>query len=270
MNLVVVEMRRALHRRAIRVLILLALVGCAFAGVVAWFGSAGKTLAELSVDEEGSPAIMTDWWIADANEGFLALAMFFLFLGAFMAGATYAGGEWRAGTVGTVLTWEPRRLRLHAARTTSAAILALVISFGLQIVFLASFMPSVWAHGTTDGVGGPFWTGLVVAMARTSVLTSLAAVLGVALATLGRNTAFAVITAFAWMAVVENLLRGLRPSLAPWLCAENLGTVMTWSELPDTDFSRGPGVALLTLTVYGSVFVVAGAISFDRRDITAT
>ena len=40
MSLLEMEMRRALHRRAVRVLIILALLGCVMAGVVAWFGSA--------------------------------------------------------------------------------------------------------------------------------------------------------------------------------------------------------------------------------------
>jgi hypothetical protein len=269
MSLVVVEMRRALHRRGIRALIGVAVLGCVMAGVVTWFGSAGKTLAELRVDEEGSPAVMVDWWMADTSEGFLVIGVFFLLLGAFFAGATYAGGEWRSGTVTTVLTWEPRRLRLHGARSASAAVLAFAISFVLQILFLASFLPSVWAHGTTSGVDGAFWVELVVAMARFSALTAAAALVAVALATAARNTAFAVIAVFAWMAVVENLVRGLKPSLAPWLWGENLGTVMTWGQLPDADFTRGPIVALLTLLAYGGAVVAVATVSFQRRDIAA-
>jgi ABC-type transport system involved in multi-copper enzyme maturation permease subunit len=269
MNVLRMEMRRALHRRAVRVLILLGLLGCVLAGVVAFLGSSGKTLAELRFDDEGSPAIMTDWWIAQENEGFLIMATFFLLLGGFFGGATVAGGEWRHGTVTTLLTWEPRRLRLHAARTTSAAILALVISFALQIVFLASFLPAVFANGTTEGVDRSFWTGLIVAMARTSALTAAAAMLAIALATLARNTAFAVIVVFGWMVVIENLVRGLRPSLSPWLWGENLGTVMTWDQLPDVDFTRGPMLALLTLAAYLTVLMGAAAWSFHRRDLAA-
>lgn len=270
MNLLVVEMRRALHRRAIRVLIGLAVLGCVLAGVIAWFGSAGKTLAELRVDQEGSPAILTDWWTADLGEGFLVIGVFFLLLGAFMAGATLAGGEWRAGTVTTVLTWEPRRRRLHGARLAAAAVLAFVISFGLQVLFLASFVPAVFAHGSTDGADASFWIDLAVAMGRFSVLTAGAAVLAVSLATIARNTAFAVVTAFAWMAVVESLIRSLRPGLAPWLWGENLGTVITWGQIPDVDFARSPGPALLTLAAYAACIALAAALSFDRRDVTAS
>lgn len=270
MSLLKTEMDRALRRRAVRALILIAALGCVVAGVIAFASSAGKTLAQLQVGDEGHPAVMTDWWIADANEGFLAIAMFFLFLGGFFGGATVAGGEWRAGTVTTLLTWEPRRLRLHGARTASAAILAFVISFALQALFLASFLPAVFVNGTTGGVDGSFWVGLAVVMVRTSVLTAGAAMLAIALATVGRNTAFAVITMFAWLIVVEGLIRALRPALARWLWSENLATVMTWAQLETADFARGPIVAAATLLAYCSVIVVLAAVSFDRRDIAAS
>lgn len=269
MSLLRTEMRRALRRRAVRVLIAIALVGCALAGVVAYVGSAGKTVTELRLDDEGHPAVMTDWWIAGADEGFLAVAMFFLFLGAFFGGATVAGGEWRAGTVTTVLTWEPRRLRLHGARTASGAILAFAVSFLLQMAFLASFLPAVFANGTTEGADGSFWIGLVIVMARTSVLTAASAVVAISLATVGRNTAFAVITMFAWLVVFEGLIRSLRPSLARWLWAENLGTVMTWAQLETADFARGPLVAASTLFAYAAVIVGLAAVSFHRRDVAA-
>lgn len=269
MNLLRTEMRRALHRRAVRVLVAIALLGCVLAGVIAYAASAGKSLLELRVDSEGSPAIMTDWWLGESGEGFLAVAMFFLFLGAFFGGATVVGGEWRAGTVTTVLTWEPRRRRLHAARTASAGILAFAISFGLQMVFLSSFLPAVFLNGTTEGADASFWSGLAIAMLRTSAITAGAAVLASGLATAGRNTAFAVIAMFSWLVVVEGMIRGLKPGLARWLWAENLGTIMTWSQLEDADFTRGPLTATATLVAYAAIVVGLGALSFERRDVAA-
>ncbi len=267
MNLVRQEMRRALHRRAVRVLIGVALLGCTIAGVIAFLGSRGKSVAQLQYEAEGHPAIMTDWWIGDAHEGYLMFAMFFLVLGGFFGGATVAGGEWRAGTVTTMLTWEPRRLRVLGARGLSAAVLAFVISAALQILFLASFLPSVVAHGTTGGVDASFWLDLSVAIVRISFVTAAAAVLAVALATAARNTAFAVIAVFAWVAVVENLIRGLKPSLSAWLWSENIGTVVTWNQLPDVDFIRGPTTALATLSSYCLVIAAIACVSFERRDI---
>ena len=95
----------------------------------------------------------------------------------------------------------------------SAGILAFVISLLLQVAFLASFLPAVLANGTTAGADADWWLQLLEAMTRVSLLTAGAAVLAVALATLGRNTAFALAAVFAWFAVVEGVLRGLEPSL---------------------------------------------------------
>ena len=269
MNLLVVEMRRALHRRAVRVLISIALLGCVVAGVVAFATSAGKTLAELR-GEETHPAVLAEWWVAGSGgDGILGVAFFFLLLGGLFGGATVAGAEWRFGTTTTLLTWEPRRLRLHGARTASAGILAFVISYVLQILFLAAFLPSVFANGTTAGTDADWWLALVGAMARVSLLTAVASVLAVALATIGRNTAFALITVFAWLAVAENLVRGLKPSLQPWLWAENLAIVFTWAQLDGEDFNRSPTLALLTLLAYIGMVAAVGAAAFQRRDIAA-
>ena len=153
--------------------------------------------------------MLTDWWVSGSADGQLGIAFFCLLLGGLFGGATVAGAEWRYGTVTTVLTWEPRRLHLHFARTASAGILAFVIAFLIQVAFLASFLPAVLANGTTAGADADWWLELFVAMTRVSLLTAVAAVLGVALATLGRNTAFALITVFAWVAVVEGVARGL-------------------------------------------------------------
>lgn len=269
MNLLLVEMRRALHRRAVRVLISIALLGCVVAGVVAFATSAGKSLAELR-GEQTHPAVMAEWWVAGSGgDGILGVGFFFLLLGGLFGGATVAGAEWRFGTVTTVLTWEPRRLRLHGARTASAGILAFVISYVLQVLFLAAFLPAAFANGTTAGTDADWWLALVGAMARVSLLTAVAAVLAVALATIGRNTAFALITVFAWLAVAENLVRGLKPSLQPWLWGENLAIVFTWAQLEDQDFTRSPTLALLTVLTYIGIVAAIGAATFHRRDIAA-
>jgi len=269
MNLLLVEMRRALHRRAVRVLISIALLGCAVAGGIAFATSAGKTLTELR-REETHPAVLAEWWVAGSGgDGILGVAFFFLLLGGLFGGATVAGAEWRFGTTTTLLTWEPRRLRLHGARTASAGILAFVISYALQILFLAALLPSVFANGTTAGTDADWWLGLVSAMARVSLLTAVASVLAVALATIGRNTAFALITVFAWLAVAENLVRGLKPSLQSWLWGENLAIVFTWAQLEDEVFTRSPILALLTVLAYIAMVAVIGAATFHRRDIAA-
>ena len=68
-------------------------------------------------------------------------------------------------------------------------------------------------------------------MVRTSLLTAMGAMLGVALATLGRNTAFALVVIFAWITVVEGMIRGFKPGLARFLWGENMTIVLTWAQL---------------------------------------
>ena len=72
------------------------------------------------------------------------------------------------------------------------------------------------------------------------------------------------------MAVIEGLIRGLRPGWAPYLWAENIATVVEWDQLKDVDFTRGPAVALGTIVVYAAMLVAAATIAFQRRDIAGT
>jgi ABC-2 type transport system permease protein len=267
MNLLLTEMRRALHRRVVRVLIVLALVACAVAGVIAFTTSSGRSLAELHADGATHPAVMRDWWIAAGGEGALTIASFFLLLGGLIGGATVAGAEWRAGTVTTLLTWEPRRVRVHLSRTLACAILAFLISLVLQVVFLASLLPAALANGSTANVDAPWWVSLASAMVRTSTITAFGAMLGVALSTLGRNTAFALVVVFGWIAVLESVIRQLKPGIAWVLWGENLTLVLTWAQLDNVSFRRGPLVALATVTLYVAVIVAVATFAFRRRDI---
>lgn len=267
MNLLLVEMRRAMNRRVVRVMILLALIACVFAGVIAFTSSTGKTVAQLHVRNNLHPAILRDWWVAERSDGAALIASLFLLLGGMFTGAAVAGAEWRAGTITTVLTWEPRRVRLNLTRTAACAIVAFVVAVGLQVIFLASFLPAVLANGTTAGVDADWWQSLAWVVARAALLTSLAATLAIALATLGRNTAFALAVVFAWMAVIENLIRGLRPGWAAYLWGENLGTVVPWQQMRGVEFVRSPLLALSTILLYTMVLLGVATLAFARRDV---
>jgi hypothetical protein len=266
LTLVTVEMRRALRRRAVRALILLAFLGIVTLGLVAFFDSAGQSVAQLRAGGD-HPALMSSWWVAGTGEGVLLIAAIPLLIGGLLGGATVAGAEWRAGTVTTVLTWEPRRLRLHLARSLSAFVLAGAIAVVLEALFLASTIPAVLAHGSTAGIDAHWWLALVAAMGRIALLTAGAALLGVSLATLGRGTTFALAAAFGWMAVGESLIRGLKPGLQHLLIGDNVASAVTWGNLHDAPFTRSGVLAIATLATYFGIVAIAAAVSFNRRDI---
>src|SRR5918994_2568193 len=172
-SLTFVEMRRALHRRLVRWMIVLAVSLSALAGVIVYLTSRDPVV----LAREGThPARMVSWWGGGGEDSFLLTAALFLVVGAAICGASVAGAEWRAGTITTALTWEPSRRRLHAARMASAAILAFAIGFALEVVFLAAAVPAVVLNGDAYGIGGGWWAGLVLAMSRVALITALVAV----------------------------------------------------------------------------------------------
>ena len=268
-RMVGVEMRRALHRRLVRWMIALALALSAVTGVIAFLSSRDPADLARSTDH---PAHMATWWTTGGGGGdsLLLMAAVFLAVGAAICGASVAGAEWRAGTVTTMLTWEPSRLRLHAARTVSAGVLAFVIGVALQIAFLASVAPAALLHGTTSGTDADWRIGLVAAIARIALVTALVAVLAVNVATLGRNTSAALVAMAAWALAVERTVAALRPGLARFMIGENVATVVPWTPLTDVGFERPPTIALLSLVVYVGVVVAIATVSFARRDVVAT
>ena len=269
MMLLLVEARRALHRRAVWVLVGLALIGTAIAAVAVFFDSADLDVATLRAQGEMSPAIMTDWWVPGSGDGLMAIAALFLVVGGLLGGAFVVGGEWRAGTVATALTWEGRRIRFHAARLGACAATAALIAVALQVVFLASFLPSVVAHGSAAGADGRWTLALLAAMARIALLTALAATAGAAVATVGRSTAAGLAVAGGWLAVGEPLLRGWRPGIARHLLIDNATVLLTWAPLQDAPSSPSPGVALTRLIAYGLAAAFLAGLWFRRVDVAA-
>ena len=156
-HLTFVEMRRALHRRLVRWMIALAVALSALAGVIVYVTSRDPVALAR---ERTHPAHMASWWAGGGDDSLLLTAAMFLVVGAAICGASVAGAEWKAGTITTALTWEPARLRLHAARTASAAILAFAIGFALEVVYLAAAVPA-WPSTATPKAppvrGGADW-----------------------------------------------------------------------------------------------------------------
>jgi hypothetical protein len=270
MRLFEVEIRRALHRRIVWVLVGIALAGIVAAGVGVFIDSADLDVALAEARGEVQAAVLRDWWLPGSADGVLGVAAFLLAMGGLIGGASVVGAEWRAGTVTTVLTWEPRRVRLHAARLGAAAVCAAAIAFVLQALFLAAFLPAVFAHGTTAGADGDWFLSLVAAMGRISLGTALAATIGASLAAIGRNTTAALVIGWGWLAIGEGIVRGLWPEVERFLIGENMALMLTWAQLEGADFTRPPIVALTTLAGIAAALVFLGAFRFARQDIAAS
>ena len=202
------------------------------------------------------------------GDGILVVTGLFLVLGALMAGATFIGADWRYGTIGTLLTWEPRRWRVFAAKAAAVALWALVIGILLQALVGISVLPAATWRGTTAGADSEWFGQVVGAVLRTSLLGAGAALIGYAIASIGRNTAAALGVAFGYVAIGESLIRALRPTWQPWLISDNALVVIYGQELPNSSFERSPGQAALILGCYLAVVLLAAGAVFARRDVT--
>ncbi len=186
-------------------------------------------------------------------------------------GASSVAASWQTGTISTILTWEPRRLRWLAARILVLAAGVLVVS-ALIVAFLSAGLAlAAMLRGSTVGVDGAWWTDLLTTSLRVSMAAAISAVIGGAVAAIGRHTAAALGVVFVWTAVLEGLVRGLRPLWTPWLLGDNLVTFLSWrtaeSGFPNGSFVLSPGRAMLVILGYMAILLALGFIFVRARDV---
>ncbi len=269
MRLLRLELERSLRRRMVWVLLAVAGVGIAVLGLVAFFDSFDLDLAELARTNQTHPAVVSDWWVSGSGDGTLTLTAFFLFMGGLIGGAGVVGGEWKSGSIATMLTWEPRRVRLLGARLAAIALWAFILAMVLQGLQLLAFLPSALFHGSTAGFDSAYAVEVFAAVARIAAITAFAAVLGGCLASISRSTAGAIIAVWIWLALVESILRGRKPWLSSYLLTDTAVRVLTWADFAGEPARRSPSVALGLLALYTLISVGAAALVFRRADVIA-
>jgi ABC-type transport system involved in multi-copper enzyme maturation permease subunit len=183
-------------------------------------------------------------------------------------GASFIGAEWHAGTVATLLVWEPRRFRVFIAKALALALFAFVAAVVVQALLVAALAPAAIFRGTTTGVDAT-WVRQVLGLGvRGALVGTVVALIGFAIASLGRNTAAALGAVFAYLVVLEPLLRSLRPKWQPWLLYDNIVTFIQGHASDFTLYPRsllGAGVMIGLYTVGLSGIA---AMAFHRRDVT--
>jgi ABC-type transport system involved in multi-copper enzyme maturation permease subunit len=257
-----VEVRRALSRRLVRVLILIALLGIVVLALGAFFSSEPET---------GNAYSVADIWAGsdesgDANTLGQTSGLFVLM--GLLGGASFIGAEYKAGTITTVLTWEPRRVRVIGGKLLAAGIVAAGAYVLLQALLGAALIPAVVARGDDAGLDAEFYRRVGGLLLRGGLVTGGAAVLGGSLAALGRNTTAALGVALGYLIVVEQILRGLRPGWHDWFLIENLFLVLIGRPEEGSDIERSVVGAGILLTAYLAAVAAAATVAFARRDVT--
>lgn len=160
----------------------------------------------------------------------------FLFL-ALAVGSTSVAAEFTHRTMGSWLTFLPRRSRVFSAKVVAAAVVGVPIALvGLGLVLLG--VPAVFRyHGIDDGLSGDQWVALGWMALRIVGLAAAAAAFGAGAAFLVRHSAVVLGLMVGYLVLAEGILRGLFPSSTPWLLGTNLEAFVehgtTWTRWPD-------------------------------------
>lgn len=188
---------------------------------------------------------------------------------AIVIAASLVGADWSAGSMATLLTWEPRRFAVFAVRAAVAAVTVFAVSVALLSLFAVLFFIGVSLRGTTIGADG--WLGEVAgSILRIGGLAVLFGLFAHALSSLGRSTAAGLGIMLAELVLVEGFLRGFRPSIERWLTLTN--AVAVASGEPQFGFANGQpisvGAATLTLVGYALAGLAVAVLVFRARDVT--
>lgn len=201
---------------------------------------------------------------------------------AFVIGASYVGAEWHAGTMQALLYWEPRRGRVLFAKAVALVVVMVAFMLVLQAIAYAVTLTTGATRGSTEGVTTGLHLSNLLRMTRGAAIVSFAGLLGFAFAGLSRFTGAALGVAFCYFAIIENLIRGLRPGWQRYLVGENVAAVFEKGVRVApaharqlVDFGGEEQLYLLsgvrgavTLAVYLGILLGAFYLTFTRRDVT--
>jgi ABC-2 type transport system permease protein len=235
---------------------------------------------EPNLDQFGKPRTV----FAELMPNLLLGSSYLLAFAAFLIGASFVGAEFSSGAIGNWLTFEPRRLRVYGSKLIAAA----VGMAPLAVVVLAVLTAGTWMiirhYGTVDSTTGKVWGDLAATAGRSVALTAAAGALGGVFALLLRHTAAAIGVAMGYLVLIEGVFGGFLVKFQPWLVKANFdawikhGTTYSVQEcqpMAEGGYNCNQVEKVLSfehgawyLGVLAVVLVAAGALVFNRRDVT--
>ncbi len=255
--------------------------------------AAGRIPAEVMCASEGTEGLPTaENFYADPRYNFarsapdsVAGAIVVVGMLGVVLGASAIGAEWSAGTFAGLLTWEPRRLRVLAAKLLALAALVVAIATVAVAVQLLVYWAIAGTRGTLAGTTSHVVRDLIGRGARGVGVVGLLSVAAASTAGILRSTAGALGAAAGYLVAFEILGRNLRPGWARWLLSSNAGAVVDGrvAIYPPQRFSGsssfGPPVEVKPFILHGSraaivlslataALVALWALLLRRRDVT--
>lgn len=185
---------------------------------------------------------------------------------ALLLGASFVGAEWHNRTITSTLTWEPRRVRLLLAKAIACAAVTFVALVALQALLGAALTPAAAWRGDFAGTGGTWFRSVAGAVLRSGATAAIASVIGLSIASFGRSTVAALGVAFGYFAVLEGIVRGVKPQWSRWLMGDNAAIFVSGDRLGFPN-SRSVLAAGILLGIYACGAFAIAASSFRARDV---
>jgi ABC-2 type transport system permease protein len=298
------ELQRVLARRLVRVLALVAVAGIALAGVLVFLNTdtlsapeaeARRTAAQTRVEAclrgepvqiRGGPVrqvppdlraeVCASSRVAGVDDprfrlrglkGILQGTTAPLVIVGWLIGASMIGADWQTRTLTTLLTWEPRRLRVLLVKVLACLIVAAAFTLLAQALLSAALLPSAWWHGTTAGTGGTWLRSVAGVVLRGMLLVSIATAIGFAVASIGRNTAAALGIGFAYFLIIENVAGSFLAGLRRWLLLGNAIVLIAGRDSGGDVPGRSVVAAALFLIAVAVGLLMGATVLFARRDV---
>jgi ABC-2 type transport system permease protein len=239
------------------------------------------SLEELCAEQSGPYLADAGVWLHDLPVVLMGIATFVILLAAWL-GASLAGADWTNGTMATLLTWEPRRVRVMLTR---AIVVMLVIAFVLlllQVFFSIAYSGVASLFGTTALSPPDLWSDVAAVIGRVSVMGVAIGLIAYAVAMIGRSTVASLGALFGYLVLFEGVIAGFRPSIQSNLLVRAVGVVLSqqpllqYSEtatLGSDDMFPQPVVLLdvhrawAVVAVYVVGLLVLALVVFRRRDV---
>lgn len=195
-------------------------------------------------------------------------------------GASSTAAEFAHRTIGTWLTFEPRRSRVWASKVAAAALAAVPVT----LAFLALAFVGPWLIYTVGDqpttVTGDQWGDLAWTSLRLLLLAVLICAVGAAAGLLLRHTGAVLGVLVAYFIAVEGMLRQLLPGMETWLLSVNINAVLrggySWTSYDcssdamncrEVVHTLSMGRGLVYLAVLALVVLVASWWATRERDV---
>jgi ABC-2 type transport system permease protein len=181
-------------------------------------------------------------------------------------GATLLGAEFASRGMTTLLTYEPRRLRVFGAKVVTGMVAMAAFAFVSLMGVGLALLPALLLHGAPVSHADPSWAGVAGFIGRGTALVAVATGIGMAIATLGRSTAAALGAGFAYIVLLEYILGSFLKSWRPWLLLGNIIVFVSGKSSRDISGRSVLGAGIFLALVATGLLAVAAA-SFRQRDI---